>query len=306
MERPVIPRKAVIKKRKELWHEILMALITGVVFAVIATLLSTWIMNRAEKKRRIDEQLDNLSKVYIGCNKQWADEKFGVPQFSGTYEDYTLCAYVSDYYVLQMAFDEGMAARSYLITALHNSENVHITIRDMTLNNHINITLGETSYYDFPGSPQSVRGFVSNGNARAGYYEHYYLCGFGNYYNYYIASLDYGELNGSLQEFLREFGMPSGDIDDEVLAEKNGGVQIITDRRKSCPNSYGVSESNTTIMDMLLTESMMSEDVRKRELAPLQSIRDNYEKIVLSLEPGLDASYDGIKSENLIDWLLRE
>ena len=36
------------------------------------------------------------------------------------------------------------------------------------------------------------------------------------------------------------------------------------------------------------------------------SIRDNYEKIVLSLEPGLDAAYDGIKSENLIDWLLDE
>lgn len=51
---------------------------------------------------------------------------------------------------------------------------------------------------------------------------------------------------------------------------------------------------------------MMSEDVRKRELAPLQGIRDNYEKIVLSLEPGLDASYEGIKSENLIDWLLSE
>ena len=51
---------------------------------------------------------------------------------------------------------------------------------------------------------------------------------------------------------------------------------------------------------------MMSEDVRKRELSPLQSIRDNYEKIVLSLEPGLDTSYDGIKSENLIDWLLSE
>lgn len=46
-----------------------------------------------------------------------------------------------------------------------------------------------------------------------------------------------------------------------------------------------------------VTESMVSEDVRKRELAPLQSIRDNYEKIVLSLDPGLNASYDGIKSE---------
>ena len=31
-----------------------------------------------------------------------------------------------------------------------------------------------------------------------------------------------------------------------------------------------------------------------------------YEKIVLSLEPGLDTSYDGIKSESLIDWLLSE
>lgn len=53
-----------------------------------------------------------------------------------------------------------------------------------------------------------------------------------------------------------------------------------------------------------VTESMLSEDVRKRELAPLQKIRDNYEKLVLSLEPGLDASYDGIKSLNLVDWLL--
>ena len=53
-----------------------------------------------------------------------------------------------------------------------------------------------------------------------------------------------------------------------------------------------------------VTESMNSEDVRKRELAPLQKIRDNYEKIVLSLEPGLDRSYEGIKSENLVEWLL--
>ena len=53
-----------------------------------------------------------------------------------------------------------------------------------------------------------------------------------------------------------------------------------------------------------VTESMTSEEVRRRELAPLQKINDNYEKIVLSLDPGLDASYDGIKSLNLINWLL--
>lgn len=55
-----------------------------------------------------------------------------------------------------------------------------------------------------------------------------------------------------------------------------------------------------------VTESMISEDVRMRELAPLQKISDNYEKIVLSLNTGMDSSYDGIKSINLIDWLISE
>ncbi|WP_305151832.1 ATP-binding protein [uncultured Dubosiella sp.] len=53
-----------------------------------------------------------------------------------------------------------------------------------------------------------------------------------------------------------------------------------------------------------VTESMQNESVRERELAPLQKIPDSYEKIVLSLEPGLDVSYDGIQSLNLVDWLL--
>lgn len=53
-----------------------------------------------------------------------------------------------------------------------------------------------------------------------------------------------------------------------------------------------------------VTESMDSETVRERELAPLTKIRDNYEKVILSLNPGMDASYDGIKSLNLLDWLL--
>ena len=54
-----------------------------------------------------------------------------------------------------------------------------------------------------------------------------------------------------------------------------------------------------------VTESMDSEIVRQRELEPLTKIKDNYEKIVLSLKPGMDSSYNGIKSLNLIDWLLR-
>ena len=54
-----------------------------------------------------------------------------------------------------------------------------------------------------------------------------------------------------------------------------------------------------------VTESMNNEIVRERELRPLQKIKDNYEKIILSLDPGLTASYEGIKSLNVIDWLIQ-
>ncbi|MBQ8380744.1 MAG: ATP-binding protein [Clostridia bacterium] len=53
-----------------------------------------------------------------------------------------------------------------------------------------------------------------------------------------------------------------------------------------------------------VTESMKSEDVRARELKPMRAIRDNYEKIILTLDTGLNTSYDGIKSINLVEWLL--
>ena len=53
-----------------------------------------------------------------------------------------------------------------------------------------------------------------------------------------------------------------------------------------------------------VTESMQSEDVQKRELTPLRKIKDNYEKLVLSLHPGMTSSYEGIRSTSLIEWLL--
>ncbi len=53
-----------------------------------------------------------------------------------------------------------------------------------------------------------------------------------------------------------------------------------------------------------VTETMLSLETRKRELKPLLMIKDNYEKIVLSLDRNFINSYDGIKSINIIDWLL--
>lgn len=55
-----------------------------------------------------------------------------------------------------------------------------------------------------------------------------------------------------------------------------------------------------------VTESMENEEVRRRELMPLQRIDDNYEKLVLSLHPGMEDSYEGIQSLDVVDWLLEE
>lgn len=55
-----------------------------------------------------------------------------------------------------------------------------------------------------------------------------------------------------------------------------------------------------------VTESMEEESTRKRELAPLLKIQDNYEKIVLTLNPGLERDYDGIRVVSLLEWLLED
>ncbi len=65
-----------------------------------------------------------------------------------------------------------------------------------------------------------------------------------------------------------------------------------------------VAEKPSDKLYIQVTESMQSLQTRERELAPLRKIPDNYEKIVLSMDKDFISSYDGIKSLNLIDWLL--
>ena len=65
-----------------------------------------------------------------------------------------------------------------------------------------------------------------------------------------------------------------------------------------------VAEKPDDKLYIQVTESMLSPETRERELRPLQMIPDNYEKIVLSMDRDFIKSYDGIKSLNLLDWLL--
>lgn len=93
-------------------------------------------------------------------------------------------------------------------------------------------------------------------------------------------------------------------ITDPVLLKKlRRGYDVSIGKIDNSEVDFIATNTNDK-MYAQVTEAMTSEDVRKRELAPLQKISDNYEKIVLSLNPGMDSSYDGIKSINLIDWLI--
>ena len=55
-----------------------------------------------------------------------------------------------------------------------------------------------------------------------------------------------------------------------------------------------------------VVESIACEENRENALNPLKAINDNYEKIVLSMDKDLPSSYDGIKSINVIDWLVEK
>lgn len=85
-------------------------------------------------------------------------------------------------------------------------------------------------------------------------------------------------------------------------------------RRKNRVNIGKVAEKEVDFVatDMGETEyyqvctSVLDEHTLKRELAPLQAIRDNYPKTLLTLdEIGKGSNYDGIRQINIIDWLLK-
>ena len=53
-----------------------------------------------------------------------------------------------------------------------------------------------------------------------------------------------------------------------------------------------------------VTQTMASEQTRERELRPMMQIRDNFEKVILTMDRTFSNSSDGVKIVNLIDWLL--
>ena len=67
-----------------------------------------------------------------------------------------------------------------------------------------------------------------------------------------------------------------------------------------------VAENPHTIKYSQVTQTLNDEQVRTRELRSLESISDNYEKIILSMDKTINNDYNGIKVKNIINWLLED
>lgn len=54
-----------------------------------------------------------------------------------------------------------------------------------------------------------------------------------------------------------------------------------------------------------VSQTISSEQTRERELRPLMQISDNYEKVILTMDKGITTSFEGIKVENVVKWLMK-
>lgn len=67
-----------------------------------------------------------------------------------------------------------------------------------------------------------------------------------------------------------------------------------------------VAENPNEIKYYQVTQSLLNEEIKARELRSLENINDNYEKIILTLDKSINNDYNGIKVINIIDWLLKD
>ena len=67
-----------------------------------------------------------------------------------------------------------------------------------------------------------------------------------------------------------------------------------------------VAENPNEIKYYQVTQSIKEDSVRERELRSLESIQDNYEKTILTMDININKDYNGIKVKNIIDFLLED
>lgn len=81
------------------------------------------------------------------------------------------------------------------------------------------------------------------------------------------------------------------------------GYQVTTGKYGDTEVDF-VAQKNGIRTYFQVTADMTAEETFHREMRPLQEIRDNYEKIILTLDHLTTGNYEGIQVINVIDWLM--
>lgn len=238
---------------KKLGKGLLLAIIAPIITAIVADWLISRSVKRINAEEKLNMQVKTLENVYIGCSKEWIDEKLGAPTFmyscDGKIEfertkpeemnyDFLTCVYVTDIAVLKAYYGkEDNSCQIFFITATDEKQPLNLP---STYRRFVNDkSIGKFSYHDIEGNPTVIGGAFSNGNARTFYGETFNFYSAGNYYGFIFGNVDYGIdvpflLYTTGTEI--EWDDKTSDHPPKVL-----GVQNIKNRKENYPNTFGLA-----------------------------------------------------------------
>ncbi|MBQ6169643.1 MAG: hypothetical protein IJK30_06760 [Ruminococcus sp.] len=252
---------------KKLFMGALSLFAAPIITACLANCLITKSVKRINAEEKLNAQVKTLENVYIGCSKEWIDEKLGAPTFMYSCEgkteltnmtpkeidyDFLACVYVTDIAVLKTYFGkEDNSCQAFFITVTDEKQSLDLP---STYRRFVNDkSIGKFSYYDIDGNPTAVGGAISNGNARTFYGETFNFYSAGNYYCFIFGNVDYG-IDVPFLLYMKgteiEWDDKTSDHPPKVL-----GVQNIKDRKENYPNTFGLA--SPIIPDKLAWELLL-------------------------------------------------
>lgn len=263
------------------------AFILPLITAILATLLSSVIISkttsRIQSVAEHDLLMETLENIYIGCAKEWVDSRLGVPIFSYTADSSTddyqelynlnykvlVGVYVTDPAIVSVYYDyESLSCKAFMITSRDDSRKNTVNLPEQYEDCVNGKSLNRFSYYEISGSPNNVYSYGTNGTSRSFYMESYYFASWGNYYDFYFGSVDYGYPK-SIKELSSLFGGNTSDGEiDYSQAEKEGiisGAQLtFDDRTKVSPNTYAISSLDYNSTMYLLSDYLSFDSFQLR------------------------------------------
>ena len=213
---------------------------------VVLTLLVWGLLNHSGDNEPNDGASDRISELKLGLTQNAVDAALGQPSHQKEIDQYLVSVYLREDYTVQIACDSSGTLQAYMITLMHDPETA-AALDPKSFPALEGFCLGADSFYDYPGSPAKVRGFVSQGPARSLYAEQYPAP---SGENHWLLTMDFGYLGMPVLEFIQMLPLGVEHVDEEVDLSIVTLPQTLEDRRAVAPNTYGCSTKDISMEEM--------------------------------------------------------